>query len=279
MAVSGSDRSNSGEREARPLRLSEISNGLTASRLGQKLHYLLEVDSTNSHARRLAESGAAEGEIVIAERQTQGRGRLGRSWFSPPYVNLYLSVILRPKLAPLAAPQITLMAAVALADTVGSFVSCEPAIKWPNDILIFGRKLAGILTESSLTSDGIDFVILGIGVNLNSPAAHMPREIRERATSLIEWSRDPVNREAFLRRLIHDLERCYGILEESGFDAIASRWNSRFTLRGKRVRVEMIDGVVLGAARGIDRDGALLLEDDTGRMRRVIAGDVIPLEG
>jgi BirA family biotin operon repressor/biotin-[acetyl-CoA-carboxylase] ligase len=278
MAVSGSDRLDSGEREARPLRLSEISSELTAGRLGRKLHYLLEVDSTNTHARRLAESGAAEGEIVIAELQTLGRGRLGRSWFSPPYVNLYLSVILRPKLAPLAAPQITLMAAVALADTVASFGPCEPVIKWPNDILVFGKKLAGILTESSLTSDGIDFVILGIGVNLNFPAAHMPRELRERATSLIELSRDPVNREAFLRRLIQDLERCYGILEESGFDAIASRWNSRFTLRGKRVRVEMTDEVILGAARGIDRDGALLVEDDTGKMRRVVAGDVIPLE-
>jgi BirA family biotin operon repressor/biotin-[acetyl-CoA-carboxylase] ligase len=269
---------NSAAAEARPLDVSEISNGLAGTRLGRKLHYFFEVDSTNDHARRLAEGGAAEGEIVIAEQQTRGRGRLGRSWFSPPYLNVYLSVILRPKLPPFAAPQITLMAAVALADTVSSFIGQQPAIKWPNDILVFGKKLAGILTESSLSSDRIDFVILGIGVNLNCPAAHMPVEIRERATSLLAESLHPIEREAFVRRLIHDLERCYGILEESGFDAIASRWNSRFTLRGKRVRVEMIDEVFAGAARGIDRDGALLIEDDKGKTRRVIAGDVIPLQ-
>jgi BirA family biotin operon repressor/biotin-[acetyl-CoA-carboxylase] ligase len=278
MAPNGPERLNSTEPEARPLQLSQIRNGLSATRLGKKLHYLLEVDSTNTHARRLAENGAAEGEIIIAERQTHGRGRLGRSWFSPPYVNLHLSIVLRPKLPPMDAPQITLMAAVALADTIASFVSHPTAIKWPNDILIQGKKLAGILTESSLRSDRIDFVILGIGVNLNFPRARMPDGIRDRATSVMEFSGEPVNREAFLRRLIHDLERCYGILEETGFDAIASRWNTRFALRGKKVRVEMMNEVFSGTARGIDRDGALLVGDDLGQIRRVIAGDVIPLE-
>ena len=128
----------------------------------KKLHYFAEIDSTNACARRLAERGAQEGEVIIAESQTHGRGRLGRTWVSPPYVNLYLSVILRPKLPPIDAPQITLMAAVALAETLAAFIPVPlPAIKWPNDILAGGKKLAGILTESSCHSERIEFVILG----------------------------------------------------------------------------------------------------------------------
>src|SRR5919106_2303059 len=167
-----------------PLQLQQIQDGLATKRLGAQLHYFPDIDSTNSYARRLAEHGAAEGEIVIAEAQTRGRGRLGRSWISPPFVNLYFSVILRPRLAPAHAPQLTLMAAVAVADTVTFFIHTAPAIKWPNDVLVGGRKLAGILTESSCDSERIEFVILGIGINLNYPVELMPEDIRNRATSI-----------------------------------------------------------------------------------------------
>ncbi|MBI3064716.1 MAG: biotin--[acetyl-CoA-carboxylase] ligase [Deltaproteobacteria bacterium] len=152
-----------------PLCLDIIQSELATKRLGTKFHYFQEIDSTNSYARRLADAGAPEGAVVIAEHQSDGRGRLGRSWESPPYRNLYFSLLLRPTLAPAHAPQITLMAAVALADTVAAFVAEPPAIKWPNDILLQGKKLAGILTESSCDAKRIEFVILGIGVNLNFP--------------------------------------------------------------------------------------------------------------
>lgn len=260
-----------------PLRLDIIQGALGTKRLGTKFHYFEEIDSTNSHARRLAETGAPEGEVVIAERQFEGRGRLGRSWESPPYSNLYFSLLLRPALAPVHAPQMTLMAAVALADTVAAFVVEPPAIKWPNDILLQGRKVAGILTESSCDAKRIEFVILGIGVNLNFPRERMPETIRDRATSLMEVGGKSFSRENFLRRLIQDLDRCYGILEDFGFDAIAPRWEAYFALRGRRVRVEMIDEVISGTATGIDGDGALLLEAEDGVLRRVLAGDVIPL--
>jgi BirA family biotin operon repressor/biotin-[acetyl-CoA-carboxylase] ligase len=261
-----------------PLQLQQIQAGLITKRLGAQLHYFPEIDSTNSYARQLAEDGAGEGEIVIAEAQTRGRGRLGRNWISPPFVNLYFSVILRPRLAPAHAPQLTLMAAVAVADTVTSFIHIAPAIKWPNDLLVGGRKLAGILTESSCDSERIEFVILGIGINLNYPVELMPEDIRNRATSIASLTGSKVNREEFLRRLIHDLDRCYGEFEESGFDAIAPRWEALFGLRGKRVRVEMTDQVIVGTAQGIDREGALILEDGQGERRRIVAGDVIPLE-
>lgn len=262
----------------RPLQVDEIENGLETQRLGKKILYFSELDSTNIFARSQAEREATEGQVVIAERQTEGRGRLGRSWVSPGNVNLYLSVILRPRLAPAHAPQITLMAAVALAETVASFIPFPPQIKWPNDILVQGKKLAGILTESSCEPGRLLFVILGIGVNLNFSAEIMPEAIRERATSIMSLTHKPVSRELFARRLIQSLDRCYGELEALGFSAIAPRWEAHFPLRRKKVKIEMGDDVLIGRAAGIDRDGALLLEDDHGSLQRVIAGDVIPLE-
>ena len=261
-----------------PLHLEQVRDGLITKRLGGRLHYFAEIDSTNVYAKRLAEQGAGEGEVIIAETQTRGRGRLGRHWVSPAFLNLYFSVILRPRLAPVQAPQITLMAAVALADTVTLFLGRPPAIKWPNDILVGGKKLAGILTESSCSSEAIEFVILGIGANLNYPVALMPEGIRKRATSMIALTQRPINREAFARRLIQDLDRCYGELQEEGFGSLALRWEALFGLRGKRVRAEATDQSVMGRARGLDRDGALLVEDDEGIRHRIVAGDVVLLE-
>jgi BirA family biotin operon repressor/biotin-[acetyl-CoA-carboxylase] ligase len=235
-------------------------------------------DSTNARARQLAENSAAEGEIVIAESQTQGRGRLGRRWESPPFANLYFSVLLRPRLAPSHAPQITLMAAVALAEAVDSFIPQTPTIKWPNDILVDGKKLAGILTEAACSAERVDYVILGIGVNVNYSIDAMPEPIRERATSILELTQQNVSRESFLRRLIQGLDRCYGELERSGFDALAQRWQAYFGWRGRRVRVGLLDQVSSGCAKGIDRDGALLIVDDDGVEQRVVAGDVTLLE-
>jgi BirA family transcriptional regulator, biotin operon repressor / biotin---[acetyl-CoA-carboxylase] ligase len=260
-----------------PLQIDQVCADLPTTRLGKKIHYFSEVDSTNSRARQLAEQGAQAGEVVIAESQTHGRGRLARLWVSPPFVNLYLSVILRPKLPPIDAPQITLMAAVALAEALALFIPVVPAIKWPNDILAGGRKLAGILAESACHAEEIDFVILGIGINVNYPVELMPDAIRKRATSLVSLTGASVCREGVMRRLIQDLDRCYGELEETGFQALAPRWEARFELRGKKVRVEMTDRIIVGTARGIDRNGALILEDGWGKLQRVVAGDVIPV--
>jgi len=261
-----------------PLEPEAILRGLEASRLGQRMHHFVELDSTNASAYRRAQEGGVEGEIVIAEGQSRGKGRMGRSWISPPYLNLYLSVILRPKLAPVHAPQITLMSAVALAETLQSFIPFPPEIKWPNDILVEGKKIAGILTESCCEADRLLFVILGIGVNLNFPCDLMPESIREVATSVLILTQRPVDRAAFTRGLILNLDRCYGEFEDRGFPSIARRWEGFFRLRGKRVRVEMLGQEIWGRAVGIDGDGALVLEDDGGRQQKIIAGDVIPVE-
>ena len=260
-----------------PLDLNSIRQRIAGQRLGTEFHYFSEIGSTNAYARRLAEQGAREGELVIADSQTNGRGRLGRHWVSPANVNLYISFVLRPKLPPARAPQITLMAAVALAETLESFLPVPPSIKWPNDITVNGKKLAGILTEVNCGNESVEFVILGIGVNVNYPVDLMPEEIRQRATSVLVERQNKVSREDLLWRLIQDLERCYGEIEENGFAPLAPRWEAYFGWRGQRVRVELLDQVMFGKARGIDHDGALLLEDDHGGLQRVIAGDVTPV--
>lgn len=260
------------------LDITDVRARLSAKRLGTRFHYFAELDSTNTRARELAESGAAEGEIVIAESQTQGRGRLGRRWESPPLSNLYLSIVLRPGLPPKHAPQITLAAAVALVETVGSFLPRPPVIKWPNDILIDGKKLAGILTEAACDTECVQYVILGIGLNLNYRAETMPETLRQRATSMADRAGENLSRETVLVRLIHDLDRCYGELEESGFAALRPRWETHFGLRGRRVRVELGDQTIIGRAQGIDHEGALIVETDDEQRRSIIAGDVIPLE-
>jgi len=264
--------------EPSPLDIAWITRGLGANRLGTTIHYFPEISSTNSYARARAESGASEGEVVVAEYQSQGRGRMGRRWESPPFANLYVSILLRPKLSPAHLAQITLMAAVALAEVVEEFVPEKPAIKWPNDILIGGKKLAGILSEAACSAERVEYVILGIGVNLNYACSAMPEELRRRATSVLEAAGRPVQRESFLQRLIQGIERCYGELEQAGFDALAARWESYFAWRGRRVRVELLDQVTTGTARGIDRDGALVIVDDGGIAHRILAGDVILVE-
>ena len=278
MSARDTQSQSQGSASGAPLDLSWVREILGATRLGNKFHCFEQIGSTNTHARELAESAAAEGEVVIAESQTHGRGRLGRRWESPPSTNLYFSIVLRPKLAPQHAAQITLMAAVAVADAVASFIAQEVTIKWPNDILVDGRKLAGILTEACCNAGRVEYVILGVGINVNTAIDSMPDDIRRGATSLFDLTGKNVPRENVLHRLIRDLDRCYGVLEASGFDALRPRWEARFNLRGKRVRAELDGQVVTGRACGIDRNGALVLEDENGMLKTIIAGDVIPLE-
>ena len=260
------------------LDLTRVRALLNPTRLGSAFHYFTEIASTNTRARELAAVGAPEGEIVIAESQTDGRGRLGRRWESPAFSNLYLSIILRPELPPRAAPQITLTAAVALVETLAEFLLRPPAIKWPNDILVDGKKLAGILTEAACDAARVEYVVLGIGLNVNYRVGTMPDELRPRATSLADLSGEEVDRESVLVRLIQDLDRCYGELEEYGFEALRSRWEAHFGLRGRLVRVALGDQTLTGRALGIDRQGALLVQDEHGQRRTIVAGEVIPLE-
>jgi BirA family biotin operon repressor/biotin-[acetyl-CoA-carboxylase] ligase len=262
-----------------PLDVTSALARIVTRRLGTRFHYFAELGSTNSYARELAEAGAAEGAIVVAEAQTRGRGRLERRWESPPLANLYLSIVLRPRLAPRHAAQITLTAAVALVDALEPFLSVSPPrIKWPNDILGGEKKLAGILSEAACSGTSLEYVILGIGINVNYRTSAMPEELRGRATSLAELTGADVDRVSVLARLIQDLDRCYGELVESGFERLRLRWEQCFAWRDRNVSAEVDGRCVVGRAAGIDAEGALIIVDAAGHSHRIIAGDVVLLD-
>jgi len=252
----------------------EIKPILKTNWVGKKIHHFHSLDSTNSKAYQLALNGAEEGEVVIAESQEKGRGRLGRHWFSPPFLNLYLSVILRPKISPHQAPLITLMAAVATADAIQKFSGLFPLIKWPNDILLRDRKVAGLLNEIHSEMDRIHFVILGIGANLNMDEKMFPKEIRAAATSLkIEMGR-PILRKVFLQFLLLELERWYTIFLREGSTVLLKAWRDRAHIKGRRVKVTSFGEAIVGTAIDVDSDGALILETTNGKRKRIVAGDV-----
>jgi BirA family biotin operon repressor/biotin-[acetyl-CoA-carboxylase] ligase len=213
---------------------------------------------------------------VVAESQTAGRGRLGRRFHSPPFLNLYTSIVLRPELLLPEAPAWTLASAVAVADTVAETLADDEAveIKWPNDVLVGGRKASGILLELAAEATRVAFLVLGIGVNLNVDPATFPAEFRDSATSLAARRGRPIDRAAFARTLYERLERVLDACAQSGFRGILPRFEKRFRMRGRRVRVRELDGSEReGRVHGIDEDGALRLEVD-GAQVRLLAGDV-----
>jgi BirA family biotin operon repressor/biotin-[acetyl-CoA-carboxylase] ligase len=252
----------------------EIKPLLKTKWLGKTIHYFNSIVSTNSKAYELASQGVKEGEVVIAESQTKGKGRLGRNWFSPPYLNLYLSAILRPKIPPPQAPLITLMAAVATAEAIEKFSGLQPLIKWPNDILLNGRKMAGLLNEIKSETDRIHFVILGIGVNLNIAGKMFPKEIRAIATSLKEEMGQGVSRKIFLASFLQELEKWYTVFIKQGEAIILKSWRERAQIKGRQVRMVSFGETITGRAIDVDSDGALIIETRRGERKRVVAGDV-----
>jgi BirA family biotin operon repressor/biotin-[acetyl-CoA-carboxylase] ligase len=233
-----------------------------------------ETVSTNADAFRLAEEGTAEGTTVIADGQSGGKGRRGRTWSSPSGVNLYCSVVLRPRIMPHEAPQLTFLSAVAVARAIESMTSLKPEIKWPNDVLLNGGKVAGLLNEMSAETDGINFVILGIGVNLNMAAGQFPPDLRAPATSLLQQGR-PVNRGQFAASMLSALDRLYGDFLRRGFGPVREEWQRRCNAAGREVVVN--DGgreLSRGMFAGIDGDGALLLRLPGGGEERILSGDV-----
>ena len=253
---------------------SEISTLLTTKWMGRTIHYFQSIDSTNLKAYQLALQGAEEGEVVIAESQMEGKGRLGRRWFSPSFLNLYLSLIFRPPIPPHRASLITLMAAVATADAIQNYSGLLPQIKWPNDVLLRGRKVAGLLSEIQSEMDRIHFVILGIGVNLNMEEKMFPKEIQNTATSLKRERGETVSRKDFLISLLIALEDWYETFLKEGGGPILEAWRGWAKIEGKRVSVSSFGETLSGVAVDIDSDGALILEMGKGEHRRIVAGDV-----
>jgi len=237
--------------------------------LEQRIHYFPQIRSTMDAARELAKRGAGEGTIVIAEVQTRGRGRLSREWLSPEG-GIYFTIILRPRISPAYAPRINLMAAIAVAATVRRLFGLKAELKWPNDVLIAGKKVCGILAEMDAEMDVVNFVNVGIGINANNSVTRFGNT----ATSLKEALGKEISRKEFLTVLIMEIERRQPLLMKAG---LLKEWKRLSATLNKEVRVMSLGEEVIGQAIDIDATGALILKGKDGSLRTVLVGDCIHL--
>ena len=250
----------------------EIRPLLNTHDLGQTLHWYEEIGSTSDRAKELAEEGAEHGEVVIAEAQTAGRGRRGRAWVSPPRRNLYFSVVLRPELPPARAPELTLVASLAICDALRQ-AGVAAGIKWPNDVLASGRKIAGVLTELAAEPDRVHWVVVGAGVNVNARREDFPEELRDEATSVLLERGQAAPRALLAAACFTALEDWVDRHAEEGFGPIRDAWRARSVTLGREVRVQEAARELRGVAEDIDDAGALLVRTPAG-VERVLAGDV-----
>jgi BirA family biotin operon repressor/biotin-[acetyl-CoA-carboxylase] ligase len=262
------------------LSLERLRRHLTTEVVGHHVYIFATVDSTNHVLAELADRGAAEGTVVLAEAQTAGRGRHGTPWFSPDGSNLYVSVLFRPRLAPRELPLFVPIASLALAETV--WLEGAPArIKWPNDVVVGTRKLGGVLVEAPVIGDRVQHVILGIGINLNVHPAELAAALgspAEGAVTLREAVGRDVDRNVFAAALLGRLEKWHQTFVTRGPDAVRLAWQARDVLRGHRLEARAGDAVCEGRCRGIDADGRLVIEDDAGQARVIIAGAIRVLD-
>lgn len=246
---------------------------LKGTQFGRRIHHFFKIDSTNTVALRLAAEGEPHGALVIAEEQTAGRGRLGRTWYSEKTSGLYLSLILRPELAPQQAPLLTLVAGLAARDAVVKVTGLAVDLRWPNDLLTGGRKFCGILTEMQAEAQRIHYVVVGLGVNVNH--GKLPAELEPIATSLRLAAGHAVSRLEILAHLLAGLDRYYNRLRAEGGAPIVNRFAevSSFA-RDKHVRVATPREEFAGVTAGLDSTGSLLVRRDDGQTVPVLAGDI-----
>jgi BirA family biotin operon repressor/biotin-[acetyl-CoA-carboxylase] ligase len=248
----------------------EVARSLNTKFIGKKIHYFDYLTSTMDLAMQLGMDGAASGTLVLAESQIKGRGRLGRDWFSPKYKGIYLSLILRPKIPPVACPILTLMSAVSICEAVKEVIDLDLQIKWPNDVLIHNKKVAGILTEMNAEVDKVNFVVIGIGLNVNNDK----KSLIAQATSLKQEQGQEISRVVLLQELLRRLENNYLLLEDKGRQEIINKWRNFALTLGTRVKVYYQNKHIEGQATDIDADGSLLIRKDSGLIQKVSSGDV-----
>jgi len=253
--------------------LEALEKRLTGKFIGQPLYYYPEIGSTNDEAFRLGVAGAPEGTAVIADSQTKGRGRLQRVWHSPPGSNIYTSILLRPNFPPDQAPRISIAAGVAVAEILSQYCQGLVELKWPNDVLLNRKKVCGILAQMKASASDIDFVVLGMGINVNIGYNQLPPDIRTIATSLaIETCRE-IDRQELIISLYENIAKWYKELSQRGFDAIKEKWLSFSPMIGQNVQVMFRDEGVSGKALGLDEDGSLIILNVNGETVKVSAGD------
>jgi len=249
----------------------EIRYQLNTKFIGRQIHYFEYLSSTNDLAMQLGMQNAPSGTLVVAESQTKGRGRLGRSWFSPKYKGIYFSLLLKPDILPEGSPVLTIMLAVSIAEAVKNISGLNPQIKWPNDLFLGNKKVAGILTEMNAEADKINFIVMGVGLNVNNDK----KSLISGATSLKEHAREKLNRVLLLQEMLRRIEQNYSLWELKGPAVILDKWRQYSLTLGKRVKVYCHNKHIEGSAVDIDKDGGLLIRKDSGILAKVMAGDVI----
>jgi BirA family biotin operon repressor/biotin-[acetyl-CoA-carboxylase] ligase len=258
----------------RKLSVNQLQDGLRTRRFGRSILFSREVDSTNKWAKELATYGACEGTVAIAETQMKGRGRLDREWFSPTG-GLWFSLILRPNLSPTEAVRLTFVAGLAVAKVLREMFDLRAETRWPNDVLVNGRKICGVLAEMNTTGETVDFVVVGVGVNANFDVENVfPKQLKRVATSLEKELGRKVRLEKLFRALLERLENLYELFVKEGFDPILEEWKTYAGFLGCKVEVTGPTGEMSGLALDVDYEGVLVLRLEDGTVKRVFVGDV-----
>ncbi|MGB6371627.1 MAG: biotin--[acetyl-CoA-carboxylase] ligase [Atribacterota bacterium] len=255
----------------------EIQRGLSTNYIGKEIYYFPELKSTNIMAKEKAlhrAEGIDEGTLIIAEKQSAGKGRLGREWFSP-VGGIWLSIILYPQLSPSYISRITLMTAVAVVKAIKICTQIKSQIKWPNDILINEKKVCGILTEMSAELDIINWVVVGIGINVNIDHRDFPEDIQENTISLKEILGKEVLRVKLAQTFLQEFEKYYEILKRREFSSVLKEWKLYSHTLGKKIEVNIGEKVVTGEAIDINESGALILKKEDGELIEIISGTII----
>ena len=242
--------------------------------IGREIHVFEETTSTNDVIEKFARDGMKEGVVVFAESQTRGRGRLGRKWISPRRKGLWFSILLRPQLRLDESTRLTVASATALRRAIDKITGLKPRIKWPNDIILSGRKVAGILTEMRAEVDRVDYVILGIGVDVNLNATDFPPDLKKIATSLKAESGKAVSRPALASQIIRELNADYKRITNGEFSQVSDEWEEHCDTIGQNVSIRIGQRLLRGRAESLGEEGALLLRTDYGHLERVVGGDV-----
>lgn len=252
----------------------QLNKNLKTRYIGHEVHYFNKVDSTNNVAKKMAEEGASEGTLIIAESQSQGRGRRGKKWISPEG-GVWMTIILRPEIHPSRAPQLTLVTGVAVAETLKKECSLDVGIKWPNDILIGEKKVCGILTEASSHGNTMDYIVVGIGIDLNVDMDLFPPDLREGATSLKAELEKEIQSAELVQKFLVNFENIYNDFKDGKFPEILKKWRRFSTTIGTHVEVRKRGQTVKGEAVGINKDGVLILELEDGSLVKVMAGECV----
>lgn len=251
----------------------EIQADLRTTTFGQGIQVYPTIDSTNQQAKRLALEGASHGTLIVAEEQTSGKGRRGNQWASPPKTGIWMTLLLRPDLPPSKAAMLTLLSGLAVVRTIRHNLELEAYIKWPNDVVLNGKKIGGILTEMSSELDVINYVVVGMGINVNT--LDFPEEIQDRATSLSIEANRKIDRAPLVRKILLEMEGLYEpFVKSQDLAFMMNEYEECCINIGREVVVKGVDMALRGTAIGITPQGELKVKDEEGQITRVFSGEV-----